>query len=235
MEEEGGNHLYAICQNDQLNQFDYLGWFDIYTHSDGWGHVGIADDQGANYDYGRYRGTYSWLYGGLLGTGPNILVKSNGWPPRGISHSFIVFHFDVCPSLDKKVRDALAEELAKGQTMWPEDVLKRYRTPPSPLSNSERYMGSDWSLSDNCVTFTFHAIASAIRKAANEPSLTQREKDEALVLLDLVEGSVVRFRPSSINSMLEQADSKYEWIQRQFTGGNNANSAKSSSCCGSSS
>ncbi len=221
-----------ICANDCLNQFDYFGLFDIYVHTEGLGgHVGIEDDQGANYDYGRYRGTYSGLGG--LAAGPNILVKSTGWPPQGKPHAFTVFHFNVCPALDKKIREALAEKLAKGQTTWPAAVLKKYKTPPSALSDTERYMGTDWSTTDNCMTFTFSALVSAVVKVANDPKATQREKDEAKALLGLAWGAVWTPTTGSVKSMLEKADGQYDWVEQKGSSGQNAKPSDDKSCCGS--
>lgn len=70
IEEQGGENLYAMVQNCPISKTDFLGLFEIYTHSRGWGHVGITDDSGTTYDYGRYRGTYSGKGG--LHAGPNI-------------------------------------------------------------------------------------------------------------------------------------------------------------------
>lgn len=231
IEEQGGANLFAICKNDTVNQVDYLGLFDIYTHSGGWvGHVGIADDQGVNYDYGRYRGTYlgvSWL---PLSSGPNILVKGRGLG----SHSYKVFHFNVCPSLDKKIRDALANRFSKGQSVWPTAVLKRFSVPPQPLSPQERYMGTDWSmLGDNCIPFTFRALGSAVTAVANDKSASKREKDEARALLGLAWGAAWSTTPDMITSMLEDADRKYDWIS-QSPGGQHAKGDEDKSCCGSS-
>jgi RHS repeat-associated protein len=230
--EESCPSLYSFCANDAANHFDLLGLFDIYVHTEGWGgHVGIVDDQGANYDYGRYRGSYSGM--GILAAGPNILIKSTGWPPQGKSHAFTIFHFNVCPTLDKKIREELAKRLAKGLTIWPDAVLKKFKTQPSPLSDTARYMGTDWSTTDNCMTFTFSILVSAAVKVANEPDATQREKDEAKALLKLAWGAVWTPTTGAAKSLLEKTDNQYDWVEQKGYGSQNEKASDDKSCCGS--
>ena len=232
IEEKGGLNQYSFVNNDSLTGLDPYGLFNIYTHSDEWGHVGITDDMGMHYDYGRYRKTYSGKGG--LAAGPNILVRSDIWPPQGNAHSFRVYHFKVCPELDKKIRAVLAEKLAAGQSSWPENVLKKFKTPipPAPLTPTARYMGSDWSLSDNCITFTFQSVAAAVKKVTNDPNATDREKTEAKILLILAWDVVWKNTPDGITSILESYDGKFDWIEKK-KGGGNADGSDDKACCGS--
>lgn len=117
---------------------------------------------------------------------------------------------------------------------WLSRDLTKFKTPPSALSNTERYMESDWSLSsDNCMTFTFSVVVSAVGKVASDPNATQREKDEAKVLLGLAWGAVFAPTPTSVESMLENAGKKHSWIEKKNSGGQNSNSSPNRSCCGS--
>lgn len=218
-EEIGGENLYAMVENCPISKADFLGLFEIYTHSKGWGHVGIADDEGSTYDYGRYRGTYSGKGG--LHAGPNILKRGAS------SFSEKVFHFNVCPELDKKIRETLAEKLESGTSIWPSEVLTKFKTAPSPLSDSERYMGSDWTTTDNCMTFTFSAVVGAVKKVADDPKATKQEKQQAKVLITMAWKAVWMPTPDSVTAMLDSYASKYEWI----TTGGKTDEKKDDSCC----
>ena len=122
-EEDGSPNLYAFLANAPVDDSDFLGLFDIYVHHDGFGHAAITDKTGINYDYCRYRVTYGG--GGGLHAGANILVRSSGWPPQNKAHSFVVFHFAVCPELDRAMNQSLAQQVAQGKNTWPPDVLKK--------------------------------------------------------------------------------------------------------------
>jgi RHS repeat-associated protein len=187
IEEEGGFNLYAFLNNDPMGDFDFLGLFDIYVHHEGdsglGGHSGITDNGGTNYDYGRYRGTYGG--GGGLHAGPNILIRSTGWPPQGKQHDFTVYHFGVCPEIDRAMNQRLAEEVAKGKSQWPTDIYNKFKTPPEPLDDNHLYMGSDWSLSDNCSTFTVKMLQGTLAGILRDPKSSEQAKKEAQELLDL--------------------------------------------------
>jgi RHS repeat-associated protein len=185
MEEDSSVNLYGYIDNEPIDGYDFLGLFDLYTHTDGsGGHAGITDDQGVNYDYGRYYGTYSGKGG--LHAGPNILIISTGWPPQGKEHSWQDFHFAVCPDLDKAIREALVKEVAKGKNPWPDDVLKKFKSPPKALSPDALYMGTDWSVfGPNCATFTTSVVSDAASRVLKDPKTTKLAKDEAGVLQDL--------------------------------------------------
>jgi hypothetical protein len=70
-------------------------------------------------------------------------------------------------------------------------------------------------------------------KVANDPKATQREKDEAKVLLVLAWGAVWKTTPKAVQSMLENVDKQYDWIEQKKSGGQNANGSGDKSCCGS--
>ncbi len=218
MEVEGEN-LYAMVENCPISKADFLGLFEIYTHSKGWGHVGITDDEGATYDYGRYRGTYSGKGG--LHAGPNILKKDTS------SFSQKVYHFDVCPELDKKIRQTLAEKMQVGASVWPQEVLTKFKITPSPLSDKEHYMGSDWTPTDNCMTFTFSAVVGAVMKVADDPKATKLEKQQAKILIIMAWKAVWMSTPDSVTTMLDGYASKYEWISI----GGKADEGEDDSCC----
>lgn len=223
IEEPGGENLYSMVENCPINKVDFLGLFEIYTHSRGWGHVGITDDDGSTYDYGRYRATYSGKGG--LHKGPNILKKSSTAP-----NAERTYHFDVCPGLEKKIKASLVSKLNSGSNVWPENVLTKYRVAPSPLSDTERYMGSDWTLTDNCITFTFSALVGAVKSVSEDPKATAREKEQAKILISLAWSAVWATTPDQITSTLDYAASKNDWI----SAGGGSNEKKDSACCGSS-
>ena len=223
IEEQGGENLYAMVQNCPISKTDFLGLFEIYTHSRGWGHVGITDDSGTTYDYGRYRGTYSGKGG--LHAGPNILKKSTATP-----NADRTFHFNVCPELEKKITQVLGTKLNSGSSVWPEQVKMKFRTQPAPLSSNERYMGSDWSTSDNCMTFTFSALVGAVKQVADDPKATKTEKEQAKVLINLAWSSVWDATPDGVTGTLDRYASKYNWI----SSGGGTSDKKDDPCCGSS-
>ncbi len=177
LQEDGGKNLYGLVGNGPITSIDPVGLFDMYVHRDAWGHAGVRDNGGVNYDYGRYRGTYSG--GGGLQPGPNILVRSRGWPPQDKLHSFTLYHFSVRPELDAAMNDSLKDQVAGGTSTWPPAVLARFTTPPAPLSADALYMGTDWSLTDNCATFTQGRLNDAIWRVLHNPKSSELAKQQA--------------------------------------------------------
>lgn len=220
--EVDGANLYAMLKNCPISKIEFMGLFEIYTHSRGWGHVGVTDDKKLDYDYGRYHGTYSGKGG--LRKGPNVL-KTGGAP---FKHA--TYHFNVCPELDKKIRTTLSEKFNSGASVWPQEVLAKFKTKPKPLGTNERYTGSDWTTTDNCMTFTFSAVAGAVRKVMNDPSATQFEKNQAKVLVTLAWNAIWINTPSGVTAMLDRYAAQHNWITK---GGQNGNK-DDNSCCRSS-
>jgi hypothetical protein len=128
-------------------------------------------------------GTYGG--GGGLNAGPNILIRSTGWPPQGKQHDFAVYHFEVCQEIDQTMNQLLAEQVAKGKSSWPADVYMKFKTPPAPLDANHLYMGTDWSLSDNCSSFTDDIFVWTLQRVLKNPKSSEGAQKQAQELLYL--------------------------------------------------
>jgi hypothetical protein len=242
MEEGGGLNLQNFVDNSPVSASDAYGLFSIYLHTDGFGHVGLTDDIGNNYDYGRYRGTYDGKGNLSLTSGPNILVRSPGWPPQGKVNDYTIFKFNVCPKLDERIRKEAEKRLNAGQNTWPQVVLdkfKKYGKVPDELNNEARYMGSDWAISDSCDTFTMGVIRAALYQVNDDPNATERELKEARVLYMMVMGHMMGCTTvGEVKSMLQGYASGHDWIDETQGGKQDETTnptATDDSCCSSSS
>ena len=204
LEEEGGLNLYEFCDNSSMLAYDKEGCFTIYIHTDGVGHVGISNKAGVNFDYGRYHGTYA----NALYSGPNILKKGGAFGP----HHYYRFRFKVCPLVDEKVSQVLDAKFASGAKSLPPEVISKYAKPPKPLSESERYMGSDWTPNNNCMTFTFNVLATAAGKVGQDKKASQLERRQAVGLALLAYLSCWHVSPSHIKSRLSNLAKGSNWI-----------------------
>lgn len=214
IEEDGGLNAYAFCDNTPIVVHDKHGLFTIYVHTDGLaGHVGISNKEGITFDYGRYHGKYTT---GLLGkatySGPNILVKGQGLDGK---HTYTCFHFSVCPLVDEKVSEVLDEKFASGLRYLPAEVIARYDKKPDPLSASKRYMGSDWTPNNNCMTFTFNVVATAAGKVGKDNRATQVERRQAMAMVSLSFLSCWHLTPSHIKATLSNFAKKNNWITEE--------------------
>jgi len=229
--EEGGASLYVVSRNDLLNRIDRLGLFDVYGHTVFPGHIGILADDNTRYDYGRYRAIYT----DSSYSGPNVLIRKNGPPASGDKRKYEIFHFDVCPKLDLKIRAKLESRFSSGSSTIPPAILDRLpEDRRGALADYERYMGTDWSLSDNCVTFTWDVILRAASEMLAEPSTSensraQREASQLrLMAADILFGFTTT-TPAYVLNKLDAATSRFDWIQRVETGRRQDADKK---CCG---
>ena len=204
IEERGGLNLYGFCGNSSIGAHDKNGLFTIYIHTDGAGHVGISNKDGVNFDYGRYYGTYA----NAIYSGPNILKRGGAFGP----HHYYRFRFNVCPLVDEKVAEVLDAKFASGSKILPPNVIAKYAKPPKPLSESERYMGSDWTPNNNCMTFTFSIVATAANKVGQDKKASQLERRQAMAMVSLAYLSCWHLSPSHIKSTLSSFAKKSKWI-----------------------
>jgi hypothetical protein len=79
----------------------------------------------------------------------------------------------------------LAEQVAKGKSVWPDDIYKKFTTPPAPLDANHLYMGTDWSLTDNCSAFTDNTFFWTLQRVLKDPKSSEGAKKQAQELLDL--------------------------------------------------
>lgn len=204
IEEEGGKNLYAFCENSSVRTYDKDGLFTIYVHTDGVGHVGISNKDGVNFDYGRYHG----IYAKAIYSGPNILKRGGTFGP----HHYYRFRFNVCPLVDEKIAEVLDAKFASGAKFLPPEVIAKYAKPPKPLPESERYMGSDWTPNNNCMTFTFSIVATAAGKVGQDKKASQLERRQAMAMVSLAYLSCWHLTPSHIKSTLSSFAKKSKWI-----------------------
>ncbi len=209
----GGVNFYCFCENSPIVAHDAQGLFTIYIHTDGAGHVGISNKAGTTFDYGRYHGKYkTGFWGKFDQSGPNILIKDNG---LNGSHSYTRFHFTVCPRVDDKVTQVLNEKFESGLKYLPEEVIAKYDKKPGPLSDKMRYMGSDWTINNNCMTFTFGVVASAAGRVGKEKDCTQAERRQAMAMAALAYLSCWHVSPSHIKASLHSFAQKNNWITEE--------------------
>ena len=214
IEEDGGGNLYMFCGNNGVGKVDPMGNFTIYVHSDGFGHVGIYDVDGTSYDYGRYRGTYSGL--GTIASGPNILVRNINWMTMAKNHQYDMYHFGVCPTIDDVLKQVLSDRFSAGMSELPPNVMSRLSRETLQLSEHERYMMTDWTINDNCMTFTLRSIASTVtRMAGTQPSSLEKRQLRTMLSLSF-RGSFALFT-SNIKSMLDKMAADYAWIDHETT------------------
>lgn len=104
----------------------------------------------------------------------NILIKGNGLEG---SNSYTRYRFSVCPLVDKMVTKVLNEKFASGLKYLPEDVLAKYNKRPGSPEYKMRYMRSDWTINNNCMTFTFSVIGSAAVRVGKDKSCERAESN----------------------------------------------------------
>ena len=211
--EEGGVNLYEFCNNFPAGAYDKDGRFTIYVHTDGVGHVGISNKGGTKFDYGRYHGKYTTgLLGKMTYSGPNILVRGKGIDGK---HTYTRFRFSVCPLVDSKVSEVLEEKFASGLKCLPSEVIARYDKKPGPLPENRRYMGSDWTPNNNCMTFTFNVVATAAGRVGQDNKASQLERRQAMAMASLSFLACWRLSPSRIKAMLSNFANNNNWITEE--------------------
>ena len=211
--EEGGVNLYEFCNNFPAGAYDKDGRFTIYVHTDGVGHVGISNKGGTTFDYGRYHGKYTTgLLGKMTYSGPNILVRGKGIDGK---HTYTRFRFSVCPLVDSKVSEVLEEKFASGLKCLPSEVIARYDKKPGPLPENRRYMGSDWTPNNNCMTFTFNVVATAAGRVGQDNKASQLERRQAMAMASLSFLACWRLSPSRIKAMLSNFANNNNWITEE--------------------
>ena len=208
IEEEDAPNLHLFVFNGSLYAVDSLGWFTIYIHTHLWGHVGLSTSEGTYYDYGRYHGAYD---GTSSGSGPNILRKSDKDTALA-NHVFTLYHFDVCPQLDETMAAMFSLMFESGLTSLPSDVQNRYKVRPKPLPENKRYMGSDWSLSDNCLKFTFRTSAAAVLLYREQNKLKKGEKKKAKTIQQILVACLSRNTPHEVAGLLQIAAANWPFI-----------------------
>ena len=206
-------NLYEFCNNFSIGAYDKDGRFTIYIHTDGVGHVGISNKGGTTFDYGRYHGKYTTgLIGKMTYSGPNILVKGKGLDGK---HTYSRFRFSVCPLVDAKVSEVLGEKFASGLKFLPAEVIARYDKKPGPLTADRRYMGSDWTPNNNCMTFTFNVVATAAGKVGQDSTASQLERRQAKDLVFLSFLACWHLSPSHIKATLSNFAHNTNWITEE--------------------
>jgi RHS repeat-associated protein len=240
--EWGSDNAYGCVDNRPIMLVDYLGLFDIYGYppdeNSSGGHIGIVIDDGTRYDYGRYHGKYRKARG-PLGKGPNVLVKDSGVPSSG-SHAVEVYHFDVCPELDRRIREKFNGKFTAGASAFPKSVADRLEDPKRiPLAPNERYLGTDWSLGDNCSTFTLRNLRDVCNEVLAEKATpaNERLRREARDIERMITGDLLFMNvdPGTILFDLKTKYTKwYDWI-RDTSGDKGESESDDKKCCGSSS
>ena len=210
IEEDGGDNLYAFCGNNGISSFDKQGLFTVYVHTDGFGHVGVQNADGITFDYGRYHGKY--ISDRFHQSGPNILVKGQG---LSTNHVYALFNFNVCDSIDEKLSEVLDEKFAAGLPYLPQEVKDRFDKKPSSLTENKRYMGSDWSINNNCMTFSFKVLANTVGKIAEDATVSPAAKKQAAAILYICLSGSCAQKPSTVKRVLNDASRKYDWIERK--------------------
>jgi RHS repeat-associated protein len=213
LEEEGGLNLYAFCGNFAIGAYDETGLFTIHIHTDGVGHVGISNKAGTTFDYGRYHGKYKL---GFLGkfdqSGPNMLIKGKGLDGP---HPYTRYRFSVCPKVDDMVTKVLDEKFASGLKYLPAEIIAKYDKKPGAIPGNMRYMGSDWTANNNCMTFTFSILASAAGRLGKDKSCTQAERQQAMAMASLAFLSCWHVTPSHIKATLSSFAKQKNWITEE--------------------
>ena len=213
IEEDGGVNLYAFCGNYASGLYDGLGLFTIHIHTDELGHVGISNKAGTTFDYGRYHGKYKIGFLGKFNySGPNILIKGKGLEG---AHSYTRYRFSVCPLVDEMVTKVLNEKFASGLKYLPEDVLAKYDKRPGPLAYNMRYMGSDWTINNNCMTFTFSVIGSAAVRVGKDKSCGRAERQQAMAMASLAHVSCWLPTPLQVKAVLSRFARQRNWITEE--------------------
>ena len=150
-------------------------------------------------------------------------------------HDYFVFSFSVCPSLDKKITKALEAKFNSGKSLWPREIIEKFKRPLPALKSNERYMGSDWTINNNCMTFTFSTIVDTAKLVSEDINSTKLERTQAKVLVWLSFDACFATTPGKIKTQLENAARKYDWIlSGKITRPKNEKN-NSHACCGSSS
>ena len=75
-----------------------------------------------------------------------------------------------------------------------------------------RYMGSDWTPNNNCMTFTFSIVATAAGKVGQDKKASQLERRQAMAMVSLAYLSCWHLSPSHIKSTLSSFAKKSKWI-----------------------
>ena len=155
-----------------------------------------------------------------------IISDSGSMPEK------FAFHFDLCLVLDDAIKKALEAKFKAGASSFPKDIKDKFVKSPKALdSTKERYMGSNWTLSDNCQTFTLSMIGKGIRNLSNDKNATLRSKKQARVLLSLIFTSTfLNMTPDSFTKKLESMASEYDWIE-EVKANNTQSDKEENSCC----
>ena len=205
--EDDAMNLFLFCGNGTPYSVDHLGMFAIYVHTHLLGHVGLATEDGVYFDYGRYHHSYT---GGTAKTGPNILRKADAQTALK-GHTFYLFHFDVCKELDDEIASVFETAFNNGEASLPAHVRSKYEKDPGELESNKRYMGTDWSLSDNCQHFTITELQVAVSNYVKKKGHVGK-KDR--VLLQYLRATQHRLWPRGIKSDLEIMSVNWPWITK---------------------
>ena len=181
IEEQGGVNLYKICNNNNINNFDVLGFFVIYIETVGWGHVGI-NLSGESYDFGRYAGRYKWS----LYSGPNVLRKRLGLPNNTEKVTYHKYNFKVCKELEDAIAKYVRNIYSSLPRSFPQAVIDKLDA-PRQLHANERYHGTDWAPNGwNCITFTFSSLTGGVRQIVNmRKTVSAEAKRQAKLIIQL--------------------------------------------------
>ena len=205
--EEGGLNLYGMVggaeMNNLVSRVDYLGLFDIYTETEGTGHVGVSVN-GTNYDFGRYAGKYP----GVGQAGPNILKKTTGEPKSASEPTFERHNFDCCPEVDAAVKKHLDNIFDKSQKDLPAEVKKKLRQSSGrSLPENERYTGQDWGIfGPNCKTCSLDAVRKGLQDAINSGKLSDDCKTKAQKALNDLGKAGGGLTPASVDKALDKTN-----------------------------
>lgn len=95
-------------------------------------------------------------------------------------------------------------------------------------------MGSDWSLTDNCVTSIIGGVLEGAGQVILDPDASTLAKSQASALVGVLSPfGAATILPSFVESELNDAADENDWISDESTGDDDAPS--DDSCCGSSS
>jgi hypothetical protein len=76
-------------------------------------------------------------------------------------------------------------------------------------------MGSDWSINNNCMTFSFKVLANAVGKIAEDADASPAAKKQAAAILYICLLGSCAQKPSTVKRVLNDASRKYDWIERK--------------------
>jgi len=128
-----------------------------------------------------------------------------------------MYRFDVCPEVEELILERFNSKFSNGLTDYPDKIKEKFDVPPRALKENERYMRTDWSMQDNCFTFTFQQVGQGSMDAWQSIAMTKDESQKMLEVFKISVQCLQSIGPLEIQRILSAAAKRFSWISEFYS------------------